>query len=53
MPWKWMFIIGFAIGFMLMCWTIRCFEVADEMEDKMTTYEQMLKVNPTAAGKKK
>jgi hypothetical protein len=52
MPWKWMVIIGLAIGFMLMCWTMKCFEVADKVDDKMSTvYEQMLKANPTAAGK--
>jgi hypothetical protein len=52
MPYRWLIIIGVSIGIMIGCWYFKCLEWADRQADTMTVYEQMLKGNPTAAGKK-
>ena len=50
MLYRWLFIVGFAIGMLILCWTLHCLDLADVQEDKMTSYEQILK-NPTGAGR--
>jgi hypothetical protein len=52
MPYKWLIIIGISIGILIGCWYFRCLEWADNQPDHMTAYEQLLKGNPTGAGKK-
>ena len=51
MPWKWVVIIGIAIGLLITCWMFRYLEYADVQVDNMTAYEHILK-NPTGAGRK-
>jgi hypothetical protein len=51
MPYRWLIIIGISIGILIACWAFHCLEVADK-QDTMTVYEQMLKGNPTGAGKR-
>jgi hypothetical protein len=52
MTYKWMFILGFIAGALLFLFTMQCLEWADNQQDNMTVYEQMIRGNPTAAGKK-
>ena len=52
MSYKWLLICGLIIGVLIFSLTFNFMEWADKRTDTMTAYEIMLKVNPTAAGKK-
>jgi NhaP-type Na+/H+ or K+/H+ antiporter len=48
----WGILLGVAIGVLIFAFTCRYMEWAERQTDTMTVYEQMIKGNPTAAGKK-
>jgi NhaP-type Na+/H+ or K+/H+ antiporter len=48
----WGILLGVVIGVLIFAFTFRYMEWAERKMDTMTVYEEMLKVNPSAAGKK-
>jgi uncharacterized membrane-anchored protein YhcB (DUF1043 family) len=48
----WGLVLGVVIGVLIFAFTFRYMEWAERQTDTMTVYEQMIKGNPTAAGKK-
>jgi hypothetical protein len=48
----WGILLGVVIGVLIFAFTCRYIEWAERQMDTMTVYEQMIKGNPTAAGKK-
>jgi len=48
----WIVLIALVVVVMAVCLVMRCLEMADKRDSVLSVYEQMLKSNPTGAGKR-